>query len=244
MNVALKSLEHQSSGGLPNLRRWERSGDEQKKIEINHHIEVHSFSQPYARTKRCFDMIFSVAILLALVPFLIVVALLIKLTSKGPVFFSQTRVGVGGRHFKMFKFRTMVTNAEELKCQLMSSNEQNGPVFKIKKDPRITKIGGFLRKYSIDELPQFINVLMGDMSVVGPRPPVPSEVSQYLSWQTRRLSVKPGLTCIWQVSGRSHVDFSEWVRMDIRYIESASSRTDVLLVAKTVSAVIRAQGAY
>jgi lipopolysaccharide/colanic/teichoic acid biosynthesis glycosyltransferase len=138
----------------------------------------------------------------------------------------------------------MVVDAEARKTELMKLNEQSGPVFKIKKDPRITGVGGFLRRYSIDELPQLINVLRGEMSVVGPRPPVLSEVIMYKKWQLRRLSVKPGLTCIWQTSGRSNVDFANWVRMDIRYIDQASLLLDTVLVMKTFRAVVKAEGAF
>lgn len=244
MNAYVTQIESPTQATRNELRRRSRSIDEQQVIDENYVFSLHSFPRPFAKIKRMIDVVFSAVMLITLTPLFLVIAVLIKLSSKGPVLFSQTRVGMGGRHFKMYKFRTMVTNAEELKLTLLTKNEQAGPVFKIKKDPRITKIGAFLRKFSLDELPQFANVLIGDMSVVGPRPPVPSEVRQYLGWQARRLSVKPGLTCIWQVSGRNHVDFAEWVRMDLRYIEQASPRVDSLLVAKTILAVAKADGAY
>jgi lipopolysaccharide/colanic/teichoic acid biosynthesis glycosyltransferase len=143
----------------------------------------------------------------------------------------------------MLKFRTMVENAEALKAQLASVNEMDGPVFKMKKDPRITPIGRFLRKFSIDELPQLINVLRGDMSVVGPRPPVPSEVARYEPWQRRRLSVRPGLTCIWQVSGRNEISFEQWMYMDLQYIDNWSFLKDVGLILKTLPVVVTGRGA-
>jgi lipopolysaccharide/colanic/teichoic acid biosynthesis glycosyltransferase len=144
----------------------------------------------------------------------------------------------------MLKFRSMVVNAEELKAKLEKLNEQSGPVFKMKNDPRVTRIGRFIRKYSIDELPQLVNVLRGDMSVVGPRPPVPPEVSKYEAWQRRRLSVRPGLTCIWQVSGRSEIPFPKQVELDVEYIQKRSFAFDLLLLAKTIPAVLTARGAY
>ena len=200
--------------------------------------------RPYQRSlKRLFDIFASGAALVVLGPLLLLVAALVKLTSKGPVFFKQERVGLHGRHFHMFKFRTMVMNAEALKAQLIKQNEQTGPVFKIKNDPRITSIGRFLRKHSIDELPQLINVLRGDMSVVGPRPPVPSEVAQYQGWQQRRLSVRPGLTCIWQVSGRNQISFKEWMFLDMRYIDHWSLFEDLSLIIKTFPVVLTGRGA-
>jgi lipopolysaccharide/colanic/teichoic acid biosynthesis glycosyltransferase len=171
------------------------------------------------------------------------VAAIIKLTSRGPVFFRQRRVGLHGKPFNMLKFRSMVTNAEELKAKLEALNEQSGPVFKIKNDPRITPIGRFIRKYSIDELPQLLNVLRGEMSVVGPRPPLPSEVEKYAAWQRRRLSVRPGLTCIWQVSGRNQISFEEWMYLDMQYIDNWTLLTDLSLILKTVPVVITGNGA-
>ena len=166
-----------------------------------------------------------------------------KLTSRGPVLFRQERVGLHGRTFGMLKFRSMVTNAEELKARLMAQNEMSGPVFKMKHDPRITRIGRFIRKYSIDELPQLLNVLRGDMSIVGPRPPVPSEVAKYEAWQRRRLSVRPGLTCVWQVSGRNQISFEEWMLLDMRYIDHWSLAQDFNLILKTVPVVLTGRGA-
>lgn len=193
--------------------------------------------------KRMFDIISSGVALWVLAPLLLTVAALVKLTSKGPILFRQTRVGLHGRPFKMLKFRTMVENAEELKAKLAAQNEMDGPVFKMKKDPRITSIGRVLRKFSIDELPQLINVLRGDMSVVGPRPPVPNEVAKYEPWQRRRLSVRPGLTCIWQVSGRNEISFEQWMYMDLQYIDTWSFSKDITLILKTFPVVLTGRGA-
>jgi exopolysaccharide biosynthesis polyprenyl glycosylphosphotransferase len=172
-----------------------------------------------------------------------IVAVLIKLQSKGPIFFLQERVGLNGRRFKMIKFRSMVQNAEELRSELEQLNEADGPVFKIREDPRITPIGKFLRKTSIDELPQLINVLVGQMSLVGPRPPIPSEVEEYRWDQRRRLSVKPGITGLWQVSGRSDLSFKEWVELDLLYIDTWSILEDFHILLKTIRAVLDRKGA-
>jgi exopolysaccharide biosynthesis polyprenyl glycosylphosphotransferase len=193
--------------------------------------------------KRLFDILVSAVALWMLLPVFAVVALAIKLTSRGPILFKQLRVGQHGRPFHMLKFRSMVVNAEELKAKLAAQNEMTGPVFKMKNDPRITRVGRFIRKYSIDELPQFINVLRGEMSIVGPRPPVPSEVAKYETWQRRRLSVRPGLTCIWQVSGRNQISFEEWMYLDMQYIDHWSLKDDLALLLRTVPVVITGRGA-
>jgi exopolysaccharide biosynthesis polyprenyl glycosylphosphotransferase len=193
--------------------------------------------------KRLVDVAASSIALALLSPLMILVAALIKLTSRGPILFKQERVGRHGRPFHMLKFRSMVVNAEELKAKLMALNEQAGPVFKMKRDPRITPVGRFIRKYSIDELPQLINVLRGEMSLVGPRPPVPSEVARYEAWQRRRLSVRPGLTCVWQVSGRNEISFEEWMYLDMQYIDHWSLGQDFQLILKTVPVVLTGRGA-
>ncbi len=180
--------------------------------------------------------------LLTLSPLFLAIMAAVKLTSKGPAFFIQQRCGLYGRTFGLIKFRTMVENAEELKKELEKHNEMDGPVFKLTNDPRITPAGRFLRRTSLDELPQLLNVLMGQMSLVGPRPPLPSEVAQYEHWQRRRLSMKPGLTCIWQVSGRNNIDFERWMRMDLEYIDNWSLLLDVKLLLKTVREVVCGQG--
>ncbi|MBX7097204.1 MAG: sugar transferase [Myxococcaceae bacterium] len=193
--------------------------------------------------KRLFDIVASAVALWLLFPLLAGVAIIIKLTSRGPIFFKQVRTGLHGKPFNMLKFRSMVVNAEELKAKLEKLNEQSGPVFKMKNDPRVTRIGRFIRKFSIDELPQLINVLRGDMSVVGPRPPVPPEVAKYEAWQRRRLSVRPGLTCIWQVSGRNQISFEQWMYLDMQYIDHWSLKGDINLILKTVPVVLTGRGA-
>ena len=192
--------------------------------------------------KKTVDFVLAGLAVLLLSPLLLTVALLIKLTSRGPVFFGQTRCGLHGRTFKALKFRTMVANAEALKKDLLTRNEEDGPAFKIKKDPRITSLGRWLRKFSIDELPQLFNVLAGEMSLVGPRPPVPEEVSQYDRWQRRRLSMPPGITCIWPVKGRNRVSFEEWMTMDLEYIDNWSLLLDLQLMLLTIPAVVRGTG--
>jgi exopolysaccharide biosynthesis polyprenyl glycosylphosphotransferase len=190
------------------------------------------------------DLVFSLVILIFLSPVILVIAALIKLTSKGPVFFKQVRVGLRGRKFYLYKFRTMVINAEELKAKLMEKNEMDGPVFKIKNDPRITPIGRFLRKSGLDELPQFFNVLKGEMSLIGPRPPLPEEVKKYETWQLRRLSVKPGITCTWQiVPNRNSVVFDQWMKLDLAYIDNWSPKLDIQLFFKTIKTVFTGSGA-
>ncbi len=177
------------------------------------------------------------------IPITLATAIAIKLEDGGPVFFKQTRAGRNGKPFTMLKFRTMVRNAEALKDQLANRNEMNGPTFKMKNDPRITRVGAFLRKTSIDEVPQFFNVLRGDMSLVGPRPPLPKEVSQYDHWQRRKLTVKPGLTCLWQVNGRNNIDFEDWMKLDLEYIDNWSLWLDAKILMKTVPAVFKKEGA-
>lgn len=193
--------------------------------------------------KRIVDVIFSSCVLIIGLPFYILIALIIKLDSRGPVFFKQERSGLRKKTFMLYKFRTMVANAEELKESLREQNEMTGPVFKMERDPRITRVGRFLRKTGIDEIPQFINVFRGDMSVVGPRPPLPKEVEQYERWQLRRLAMKPGITCIWQVSkNRNSITFDEWMRLDMEYIDNWSLSLDAIIMLKTVRTVLRADG--
>jgi exopolysaccharide biosynthesis polyprenyl glycosylphosphotransferase len=189
------------------------------------------------------DFTISAILLFALSPLFLIISLIIKLTSKGPVVFKQKRVGLHGRQFYIYKFRTMVQNAEELKAKLMAQNESDGPTFKIKKDPRITSIGSFLRKTSIDELPQLFNVLRGEMSLIGPRPPLQSEVAEYEDWQLRRLSVKPGITCTWQIiPNRNDVVFEKWMKLDMEYIDKWSLKSDWQLFFKTIKSVIINRG--
>ncbi len=194
--------------------------------------------------KRAVDIAGSIIALILVSPLLLVTAIAVTLTSPGPPIFRQTRVGIDGRRFSFYKFRSMRVSAEQERDQLVDLNERAGPIFKIKDDPRITKVGWLTRRSSIDELPQLWNVLRGDMSLVGPRPPLPEEVEQYSAWEDQRLRVKPGITCIWQVSGRSDLDFETWVAMDIEYIERWRLWLDIVLLAKTIPAVLSGRGAY
>ncbi len=193
----------------------------------------------YLTLKRLMDIIgASLGLILAL-PIMLIVAILIKLEDpKGPIFFSQIRNGAYPNTFKMYKFRSMYIDAEERLQELMHLNEQSGPAFKMKDDPRITKVGKFIRKTSLDELPQLFNVLKGDMSLVGPRPAIPREVEQYTAYQKQRLFVKPGLTCIWQVSGRNNIEFDQWVELDIEYIKTRSLWLDIKLILLTIPALL------
>ncbi len=184
----------------------------------------------------------AIALVLSL-PVFAVVAAMIKIDSEGPVFFRQMRVGLNGRRFTLYKFRTMVDGAEQNQAALAELNEMSGPVFKITNDPRITRLGRFLRRTSIDELPQLWNILKGEMSLVGPRPPLPAEVVNYDGWERRRLSVKPGLTCLWQIGGRNKVDFDEWMKLDLEYIDSWSLKKDAEILVKTIPTVLRGTGA-
>ncbi len=194
--------------------------------------------------KRLLDFAISGLALLLLWPVFIIIAIMIKKTSKGPVFFKQKRCGLNGRRFIFYKFRTMVASAEEKLSELQRFNEMTGPAFKMKNDPRITEVGKFLRKFSIDELPQLWNVFKGHMAIVGPRPPLPHEVNQYDNWQRRRLSMRPGLTCLWQIRGRNKItDFNEWMRLDLEYIDNWSLWLDLKIFFKTIPVVLLAKGA-
>lgn len=198
----------------------------------------------YRFIKRTFDIAFSLAVLVCLSWLYALIAVAIKLDDpEGPVIFAQTRVGRDGREFRMYKFRSMVADAEERLAELKSLNEKTGPVFKLHDDPRVTRVGRVLRRVSLDELPQFLNVLRGDLSVVGPRPALPREVAEYTERDRQRLSVKQGLTCYWQVQpGRDDITFDEWVDLDLRYIRECGVATDLKLIARTVGCVLTAQG--
>lgn len=193
--------------------------------------------------KRFFDVVVSAAALIVLSPFLGFVALLIKLTSPGPIIFSQARCGLNGRRFVMYKFRSMVVNADEMKPDLEHLSERQ-VAFKLSRDPRVTAVGRWLRKFSIDEFPQLYNVLRGDMSIVGPRPPLPAEVDRYERWQRRRLRMRPGLTCLWAVYGRDRIDFNTWMRLDISYIENWSLKLDWSIILKSIPHVLAGRGAH
>ena len=193
--------------------------------------------------KNAIDRVGGLVGTLIAIPFGIIASIAIKLEDGGPIFFKQVRSGKNGKKFTIYKFRTMVTDAEALKEKLKHRNEMSGPVFKIKNDPRITRVGSFLRKTSIDELPQFLNILKGDMSLVGPRPPLPKEVAKYDRWQRRKLAVKPGLTCLWQVNGRNQIDFEDWMKLDLEYIDNWSLWLDTKILMKTVPVVFKGNGA-
>lgn len=194
--------------------------------------------------KRVFDIFFSALVLVLISPIFLISAIVIKTTTTGPVFFSQQRCSLNGRRFTLYKFRTMVVNAESQLKELLTHNEMKGPAFKMKNDPRVTKVGKYLRKLSIDELPQFWNVLKGDMSLVGPRPPLPAEVDKYDPWQRRRLCMRPGITCTWQASGRNNItDFNEWMNLDLQYIDAWSIWLDFRILLKTIPVVLFGKGA-
>jgi len=193
--------------------------------------------------KRSMDIVCSILGIVVLSPVMILVSIAIRLDSRGKVIFSQERVGLDGKLFRMYKFRSMIVNAEDLLEKLKNKNEMTGPMFKMKEDPRVTKVGKFIRRTSIDELPQLFNVLKGEMSLVGPRPNLPMEVTKFNSNQRRKLLVKPGLTCYWQVMGRSNVDFERWMELDIKYIKERSTLTDLKLIFKTLSVFLGDDGA-
>jgi exopolysaccharide biosynthesis polyprenyl glycosylphosphotransferase len=192
--------------------------------------------------KRAMDVVGSACLLALSAPVLALAALAIKLDSKGPVLFRQVRCGMNGRHFRIVKLRTMEVDAEDRKAELMELNEMDGPVFKIRNDPRVTRVGRILRRWSIDELPQFWNVLVGDMSLVGPRPPVPVEVAEYATFDRRRLSMRPGITCLWQVNGRNAIGFNDWVKLDLEYIDTWSLTLDMKIMLKTLPAMLQGTG--
>lgn len=197
------------------------------------------------KLKRIADFIAATALLIVLSPLLLFIAVMVKITSPGPMIFSQARVGRFGRHFRFYKFRSMYVDAERRKAELMAQNESSdGVIFKMKNDPRITPFGRFIRKTSLDELPQLVNVILGDMSLVGPRPPVPSEVKEYTLEDRKRLNVIPGITCIWQISGRSEIPFSQQVMLDKNYIASRSVWVDIWILLKTIPAILIGKGAY
>ena len=219
------------------------------RARLNYKARLHQclwrcHSASHAFIKRGFDIVASATFLIVFSPLYLLIALLIRLEDRGKAMFTQTRVGRFGQEFKMYKFRSMCPNAEaQLKEVLAQNHHKEGVTFKIKDDPRLTRIGKWLRKSSLDELPQVWNVLKGDMSLVGPRPPIPREVAHYTLADRRRLAVKPGITCLWQIGGRSEIDFSGQVKLDVDYIESAGFTTDIKILFKTVPAVVAAKGA-
>lgn len=198
----------------------------------------------YHSIKRIFDFIAAICGAIILSPVMLVIAILIKSEDHGPIFYKQVRVGKNGKRFKMYKFRSMFVNADKMLDKLKEQNDVEGPMFKMKDDPRITKIGHFIRKHSLDELPQFLNVIKGDMSLVGPRPPLPSEVAEYSDYDKQRLYVTPGCTGLWQATERNEVGFTEMVQLDIQYIQRASFMFDLWIIWKTVEIVIKPNGSY
>jgi exopolysaccharide biosynthesis polyprenyl glycosylphosphotransferase len=193
--------------------------------------------------RRVLDVLLSMILLVPASVAIGVAAIAIKLSSPGPVFFCQTRCGLHGRPFTMYKLRSMINDAEQRRVELESINEMDGPVFKSSRDPRVTNVGRVLRRFSIDEFPQLFNVVRGEMSLVGPRPPLPAEVERYERWQRRRLSMKPGITCLWQISGRNQIGFEEWMRLDLNYIDNWSLLLDLKILLKTVPVVLLGRGA-
>lgn len=207
--------------------------------EVTEKVEEFQLDERYAKSfyyyflKRLIDTIFSLTGIILLSPIFLIVSVLIKIDSKGPVIFAQERVGKNGKHFKMYKFRSMIPDAEKHLTELKEKNEMSGPMFKMKEDPRVTKIGKFIRKTSIDELPQLFNVIKGDMSLVGPRPNLPKEVAKFNSYHKLKLLAKPGLTCYWQVRGRNEIGFEDWMKLDVKYIEERNTFIDLKLIWKT-----------
>ncbi|OPE56254.1 sugar transferase [Mycolicibacterium diernhoferi] len=227
MDVALSRLVMRPIGGVPLL-----------------HIEKPQYQRTKTFQKQAFDVCFALVVLVIILPLLLVAAIAIKVSSRGPVFYASERIGIEGKPFLMLKLRTMVENADQQRSSLQAANEGSGPLFKIRDDPRVTRVGKVLRRFSIDELPQFINVLRREMSVVGPRPPLRSEVEEYDCEVLRRLLVKPGVTGLWQISGRSDLSWSQAVRLDLSYVDNWSMIGDILIIARTVGAVLQRDGAY
>ncbi len=227
--------------GYPELQEAIAERDDVEEIISVSEVEE---DRLYAVMKRLIDITTTFILLVLFLPLIPIVTILIKLDSPGSILYKQKRVGKNGREFDFYKFRSMVVGAESVIGALKPLCGMDGPIFKLKEDPRITPVGRFLRRSSLDELPQLINVLKGEMSIVGPRPNLPSEVSHYLPWQRRRLDVTPGITCFWQIAGRSHIGFQEWMRLDLEYIRKRSLRTDLVIMLKTIPAVIARKGAY
>lgn len=214
-------------------------------IDRNNMKEVYqNKSQAYKCLKRLFDVVFSGIALICLSPVFLLTAIAIRLEDGGPAIFTQQRAGKDMRAFKMYKFRSMYVNADEKMAELLKDNEQAGPAFKIKNDPRITKVGRFIRKVSIDELPQLINIIKGDMSIVGPRPILTFQMEECNEYERQRVIVQPGLTCYWQIGGRANIKWNEWVELDLDYIEDMSFWTDLKMIVKTIPAVFDSEGAY
>ena len=213
-------------------------------IPVGVELDVKRLGYRYAFWKRVLDVIVASILLILLLPLLLIIAFVVGLTSRGPIIYMCRRVGRGGRTFRFVKFRTMYVDADKRLAELLHANEKDGPIFKMKEDPRITPVGRILRRTSLDELPQLLNVIRGSMSLVGPRPPLPREVEKYDTFAAQRLAVKPGMTCYWQISGRSNLSFDEWMRLDQQYIAEMSFWTDLKILLKTPKAILSADGAY
>jgi exopolysaccharide biosynthesis polyprenyl glycosylphosphotransferase len=230
-------------------RKIKRGWGEMEELEKETQYEVLSYETEYEKSivyhfiKRTIDIIGSLLGIICLSPVMLITAIAIRLDSKGPIFFSQQRVGEREELFNMYKFRSMVIDAEEILDKLKDKNEMSGPMFKMKEDPRVTKVGKFIRKTSIDELPQLFNVLKGEMSLVGPRPNLPREVAKFDEYHKIKLQAKPGLTCYWQVMGRSNIGFEEWMKLDIKYIKERNTLLDLKLILKTVKVLFGDEGA-
>lgn len=241
-----KHLDHHEQED--NLTLLLRELEERRSLQFRSRMRMFLWDSTVRLTyalKRFFDIVLSLLALIVLAPLFLLIAVIIKMTSRGPVFFVQERVGYYGRSFLFYKFRSMYVDAEARKRALMELNEsKDGVIFKMKNDPRITPVGRILRKTSMDELPQLLNVLLGDMSLVGPRPPLPAEVQQYSLDDRKRLNVKPGITCIWQVSGRSDIPFKKQVELDKEYIQSQSLWNDLIVLLRTIPAILSGRGAY
>ncbi|HBC30962.1 MAG TPA: multidrug MFS transporter [Clostridiales bacterium] len=231
---------------IAGVNSYSESSGSWAKVKIHNTVsnKSHISFQFYLLFKRFFDIVLSIIALIILSPLLLITAIAIKLDSDGPAIYEQKRVGQGGKIFTFYKFRSMCVDADKQLKYLKDKNEIDGPAFKMSNDPRVTKIGRFIRKVSIDELPQLINVLRGNMAIVGPRPPLPNEFAQYTPEQMHRLDVKPGLTCYWQISGRSDISFDKWMQLDYKYIKERNLWTDFKIILKTVPVVLTGKGAY
>ena len=249
MLLGERRFQPQQAAAVARPRRWPASTRSQPILrrslaEVSAEILPQRRPRSALVVKRAIDIAGSIACLIVLAPLIAAVAALVKLTSRGPTIFQQERCGLGGRRFRFYKFRTMTTDAEVRKAQLAHLNEMSGPAFKIRRDPRVTRLGALLRKLSLDELPQLWNVLRGDMSLVGPRPPTPDEVERYTDRQAQRLGVMPGITGLWQVSGRNDIpDFERWIDLDLEYARTWSLWLDTRILLKTILVVVLARGA-
>lgn len=231
---------------LQEIERLMQLGKKRNPLRLQLKITAWIWTVYFAKIlKKTLDIVLSLILLILLSPLFLITAIIIYLTDPGPIFYIAPRVGLDGKTFGFIKFRSMFVNADKMKDKLLEQNESSGGViFKMKKDPRVTRIGRFIRRFSIDELPQLINVLIGDMSLVGPRPPLPREVAEYTLDDRKRLHVKPGITCLWQIKGRSDIPFNEQVQLDKEYIGSQSTINDIAILFKTIPAVISGKGAY